>query len=119
MKKKDYTYDEIKALVDEIFVETFEIAPEMLSADKKIFEDLGLDSLDMVDMIVGLQKRFGISLRDNEALREIRTLGDIYDFFADYLKQNWTAWSAAKSAAAGKKAVRQQLFSKMVDRRLG
>ena len=88
MNKKEYTYDEIKKLVDEIFIETFELEPEMLSADKKIFEDLGLDSLDMVDMIVGLQKRFGISLRDNEALRELRTLGDIYNFFTEYLINN-------------------------------
>ena len=88
MAKKTYTNSEIEALVNEIFVETFELDPEELTADKKIFEDLGLDSLDMVDLIVGLQKRLGISLRDNEEIRQIRTLGDIYIFFADFLKNN-------------------------------
>ncbi len=88
MAKKTYTNSEIEALVNEIFVETFELDPEELTADKKIFEDLGLDSLDMVDLIVGLQKRLGISLRDNEEIRQIRTLGDIYIFFAEFLKNN-------------------------------
>lgn len=88
MAKKTYTNSEIEALVNEIFVETFELEPEELTADKKIFEDLGLDSLDMVDLIVGLQKRLGISLRDNEEIRQIRTLGDIYTFFAEFLKNN-------------------------------
>ena len=69
MVKKEYTNSEIEALVNEIFVETFELDPEDLTADKKIFEDLGLDSLDMVDLIVGLQKRLGISLRDNEEVK--------------------------------------------------
>ena len=88
MADKEYIQSEIEKLVNEIFVETFEIDPEELTADKKIFEDLGLDSLDIVDLIVGLQKRFGISLRDNEEIRQIRTLGDIYIFFTEFMKNN-------------------------------
>ena len=44
-------------------------------------KDLELDSLDIVDMIVGLQQKFGIMLRDNPEIRNVRTLGDVYDFF--------------------------------------
>lgn len=88
MVNKAYTQSEIEQLVNEIFVETFEIAPEELTADKKIFEDLGLDSLDIVDLIVGLQKRFDVALRDNEEIRQIRTLGDIYIFFTEFMKNN-------------------------------
>lgn len=71
---------EIKKLVDEVFVEAFEIEPARLSAEVRIFEDLGIDSLDVVDLVVALQKKFKIQIRDDERVRKIRTLGDIYNF---------------------------------------
>ena len=84
---KSFSNDEITNLVKEIFNEVFEIPVEDLTSEKKIFEDLGLDSLDMVDLIINLQKRFGISLRNNEQIRTIRTIGDIYDFFVNFDKK--------------------------------
>lgn len=81
---KNLSRDEIENLVKEIFNEIFEIPLEELTPEKRIFEDLGLDSLDIVDLIINLQKRFGVSLRDNEKIREIRTLGDICDFFVNF-----------------------------------
>ena len=71
---------EIKKLVDEVFVEAFEIEPALLRSEMRIFEDLGIDSLDIVDLVVALQKKFKIQIRDDERVRKIRTLGDIYDF---------------------------------------
>ena len=72
---------EIVSTVNSIFIERFEMEEADLSPDKKIVEDLQLDSLDLVDMIVGLQQKFGIMLRDNPEIRNVRTLGDVYDFF--------------------------------------
>ena len=71
---------EIKKLVDEVFVEAFEIEPARLRSEMRIFEDLGIDSLDIVDLVVALQKKFKIQIRDDERVRKIRTLGDIYNF---------------------------------------
>jgi len=39
---------------------------------------LGLDSLDIVDLIVALQKQFKIQIREDERVRTIRTLEDVY-----------------------------------------
>ena len=72
--------EQIKQFVNEVFEESFEIAPERLQPEMKIFEDLGLDSLDIVDLIVALQKKFSIKIRDDERARKIRTLDDIYRF---------------------------------------
>jgi len=80
---KKLSSNEIENLVKEIFNEIFEIPLDELTPEKRIFEDLGLDSLDIVDLIINLQKRFGVSLRNNEKIREIRTLGDICDFFVN------------------------------------
>ena len=71
---------EIKRLVDEVFIESFEIDPLGLKPESNIFNDLGLDSLDIVDLVVALQKKFKVVIRDDERVRTIRTLGDIYDF---------------------------------------
>ena len=71
---------EIKRRVDEVFIEAFEIEPARLIPEVQIFEDLGIDSLDVVDLVVALQKKFGIQIRDDDRVRQIRTLGDIYNF---------------------------------------
>ena len=80
--------NEIVKMVNSIFVERFEMEEADLSPDKKIIEDLQLDSLDLVDMIVGLQQKFGIMLRDNPEIRNVRTLGDVYDFFEKLAKEH-------------------------------
>ena len=74
------TEQEIVRKVNEVFVESFEIKKEALKPEAKIFNDLGLDSLDIVDLVVALQKKFGVTIRDDERVRNIRTLSDIYNF---------------------------------------
>ena len=41
-----------------------------------IIMDLNADSLDMVEVVMGIEKEFGIQIDDNE-IQEIRTVGDI------------------------------------------
>ena len=71
--------EKIIQLINKIFVDKFELNPEDLTPEKKIFEDLELDSLDIVDLITGLQHTFQIQLRDNKDMLQIRTLQDVYD----------------------------------------
>ncbi len=74
------TEEKVIELTNEVFEESFEIEKERLLPEKNIFEDLGLDSLDTVDLVVALQKKFSIRIREDERVRSIRTLGDIYEF---------------------------------------
>jgi acyl carrier protein len=74
------TENEIIAMTNQVFEESFEIKTEELEPKKNIFEDLGLDSLDIVDLIVALQQKFGVKIRNDERVRDIRTLDDIYRF---------------------------------------
>jgi acyl carrier protein len=71
---------EIVDTVNHVFEEYFEIERERLLPDANVFEDLELDSLDIVDLVVAMQNEFDINIRDDERLRELRTLGDIYRF---------------------------------------
>lgn len=81
------TREEIIAKTNAVFAESFEIEPEQLVPDANVFLDLGLDSLDTVDLVVAIQKRFGVQIRDDERVRTIRTLGDVYDFIATIQKE--------------------------------
>lgn len=70
----------IRAVIDEIFVELFEVEPERLRPEAEIFTDLGLDSLDIVDLMVSLQQKLGVRVQEDEGVRSIRTLGDLYGY---------------------------------------
>ena len=74
------TEQEIAEMVNEILEEYFEIERERLLPEVNIFDDLELDSLDIVDLVVAMQKRFNVRLRDDERIKSIRTLEDIYRF---------------------------------------
>lgn len=47
--------------------------------DSKIIEDLGADSLDMIEMLMSLEDEFGISVPDDKA-DTLKTVKDIADF---------------------------------------
>lgn len=79
--------DLIKSKVDQIFVELFEVKDKDLSSDKRLFEDLGLDSLDAIDMVIRFQKEFRIK-PSNQEIQQLKTLGDIYKLIAVYAGQN-------------------------------
>lgn len=73
-KEKIYEY------VVNIFVELFELEEDEINPDATLFNDLGLDSLDMVDLAVELQARFGFEIErsvDEEKLRAIVTIKDV------------------------------------------
>jgi len=73
------TDSELIATVNEVFLESFEIPPEKIKPEAQIFVDLGLDSLDVVDLVAAIQKRFNVQVRDDERVRSIRTLADYLD----------------------------------------
>ena len=58
----------------------FEFTDAQLVPSAQLRDDLGLDSLDAVDMVVVLEQKFGVTLRQGYDLRTIITLNDLYDF---------------------------------------
>lgn len=75
--------NEAVRMVNEVLVEEFELEEDALQPQATLFEDLGLDSLDAVDMIVLIEKRMGFRMEDEEA-RQIRTLDDLYNFIVKH-----------------------------------
>ncbi|UCF17561.1 MAG: hypothetical protein JSU94_06815 [Phycisphaerales bacterium] len=72
------TDDKVIEIVNQSLVEEFELDPGMMTPDVFLVEGLGFDSLDFVDVVVVLQQAFGIELREEPRVREVRTLGDLH-----------------------------------------
>ena len=85
---------EIVAHVNKTLREEFEVVEENLVADKRLREDLELDSLDAVDMIVSLEQALEIRVDEEEA-KKIRTVGDVYEFVERPLAQQSAAATPA------------------------
>ena len=81
------TEQEIIDITNKVFEESFEIEKDKLRPEAHIFTDLGLDSLDIVDLVAALQKSFGVNIRNEEQVRNIRTLQDIYEFISSIKKE--------------------------------
>jgi acyl carrier protein len=81
------TEQDIIRMVNEVFMDSFEIEKSKLQPSANIFIDLGLDSLDVVDLVVALQKKFAVTIRDDERVRSIRTLGDLQQFILTIKKE--------------------------------
>lgn len=72
-------FDSVKKLIArELGVEEETIKPE-----SKISEDLGADSLDVVELILGIEEEFKISIPDEDA-QKISTVQDIVDYIKEH-----------------------------------
>ena len=71
--------NEIYAKVDAFLVDELEIDPEKIEDDARLKEDLGIDSLEVVDVIVLVDEEFGFKMRP-EQFRDLKTYGDFCRF---------------------------------------
>ena len=81
------TDQEIIEQINSSLAEEFEFNLGEMTPDTTLFEDMGLDSLDVVDLVIVLESAFGMKIREEEAIRKIRTLGDIHTFVIDKKRQ--------------------------------
>ncbi len=81
-------HTEIYNLITTFFVERFEIPKEEIKPEANLFKDLGLDSIDALDMMGMLESEIELDVNVDE-LKKIRTVQDVVDFV--YSKVNATA----------------------------
>ncbi len=70
----------------EIIVEELDVTPEQVTPDARFQEDLGADSLDVVELIMKIEEKFGIEVPDTDA-EKIRTVQDAVKYIENKLKQ--------------------------------
>lgn len=72
--------DKVKAILST----QFDVEVDSITADTNIVEDLGADSLDLVDMLMSLEDEFSIGEIPDEMIEKIRTVGQL----ASYIEEN-------------------------------
>ncbi|OGD12010.1 MAG: hypothetical protein A2Y86_01965 [Candidatus Aminicenantes bacterium RBG_13_62_12] len=85
MMKKQEIYDTLV----KVFKEYFELEESKIHPQATLFDELGLDSMDMVDLAVEMQSRFGFSIdkvADEDRLRSIRTIDDLCSLVEEKVK---------------------------------
>ncbi|MDR3269589.1 MAG: phosphopantetheine-binding protein [Tannerella sp.] len=70
---------EIEALVRNFLIEEMEIETHVITAAAKLKEDLGLDSLDFVDIVVIVERTFGFKIKPEE-MAHVLTVKEFYDY---------------------------------------
>ncbi|MCI5801062.1 MAG: acyl carrier protein [Oscillospiraceae bacterium] len=65
--------------VRKIICDQLDVAEDDVTMESSITEDLGADSLDVVDLIMSLEEEFDAEIPDEEA-ENIKTVGDIVKF---------------------------------------
>ncbi len=68
-------------IVDETLITEFELDRSSVVPEARMREDLGLDSLDAVDLVVALEKALQVQIPETTA-REMRTVGDVHAYIA-------------------------------------
>ncbi len=72
----------MEALVERvnlIITDQLGVEKDALSAEANLLDDLGADSLDVVELVMALEEEFGIEVPDDD-VENIRTIGDIVQY---------------------------------------
>lgn len=76
--------EELKNKIKKILLSILKVESDEIIETANLQNDLGMDSLDTVDLIIELEKEFSISIPDIEA-EKIQTVGDIYNYLENNL----------------------------------
>ncbi len=73
------TRTEIEEKVKAFLIDDLEIEEENIFPEAKLKEDMGIDSLDYVDIVVIVEKNFGFKIKPEE-MTTVKTLSQFYDY---------------------------------------
>ena len=73
------TRQEIEEKVREFLIDDLEIDEEKIAPEAQLKDDLGIDSLDFVDIVVIVEKKFGFKIKPEE-MAGVKTLGQFCDY---------------------------------------
>jgi acyl carrier protein len=75
--------DEVMTLVREHLAEELEVDPAKIAEGTRFKEDLDADSLDLYELVMELEDRYGVAVSEQQATR-IKTVGDAVDFVLEH-----------------------------------
>ena len=75
--------EEIFEKIKNIIIEQLQVSETAVTGEASFIDDLGADSLDLVELIMALEEEFGIEIPDGDA-EKVVTVGDV----VSYIKEN-------------------------------
>jgi len=75
MSDDNKTFEDVKAVI----AEELEVEESQITMESQIVEDLGADSLDVVELIMRLEEKFDVEIPDEDA-EKIQSVGDAVNF---------------------------------------
>lgn len=68
--------------VKEILIRDLQVAESDITADAELIADLGINSLELADMILLCEEKFGIEIKD-EDIHKFITVGDVVNYLSE------------------------------------
>lgn len=81
------TNEEIFNTMQDLVAEQFAIEPEEVSMESSFEEDLGADSVDLVELVMAMEEEFEIGETQEEDLSGLKTVGDAVNYIAGKLNK--------------------------------
>ncbi len=75
--------DQIAGKANALIAETLGVGLDEVEASASFIDDLGADSLDIVELVMAIEKEFNIEIPDEDA-EKIATVQDAIDYIADH-----------------------------------
>ena len=70
--------------LQQIIAEVLNVEPDEITMDTTFVDDLGADSLDIVELIMALEEEFDIEIPDSDA-EKVVTVGDVVEYIKDHV----------------------------------
>ena len=80
------THDEILQKMQELVGEQFAMEPAEVTMETAFVEDLGADSVDLVELVMAMEEEFEVGEIQEEDLSGLKTVGDAVNYLASRLK---------------------------------
>ena len=80
------TMDEIFKTMQDLIAEQFAIDTDEIGMDSSFVDDLGADSVDLVELVMAMEEEFEVGETQEEALSPLKTVGDAVNYIAGKLK---------------------------------
>ncbi len=72
----------IEQRIKDIIVEQLGVNPEQVTPQASFIEDLGADSLDIVELVMAFEEEFGVEVPDEDA-EKLQTVGDVIKYIEE------------------------------------
>jgi acyl carrier protein len=80
---KTHVEKELKELISEMLICT----PDDINIDTNLVDDLGGDSLDVVNIVMHIEQKYGLRIDNDETLTSFRTFGGMLKYVTEHLQE--------------------------------